>query len=93
MHDVLKPTTLNEKQKRWTRWIWAVLFTVLFVVAVVGLILIKTAMMIVVIVAVNALIIWFRPHDVGRSLRCSHRFPFVNRREGDADPGNGCDGG
>jgi membrane fusion protein, multidrug efflux system len=59
MHDVLKPTTLKEKQKRWTRWIWAALFTVLFVVAVVGLILIKTAMMIVVIVAVNALIIWF----------------------------------
>jgi membrane fusion protein (multidrug efflux system) len=59
MHDVLKPTTLEQKQKRGSRWLWPVLFTVLFVVAVTGLILIKTAMMIVVIAAITALVIWF----------------------------------
>ena len=59
MHDVLKPTTVDQKQKRRTRWIWPVLFTVLFVVAVIGLILIKTAMMIIVIAAISALVIWF----------------------------------
>jgi membrane fusion protein (multidrug efflux system) len=59
MHDVLKPTTLEQKQKRRIGWIWPVLFTVLFVVAVIGLILVKTAMMIVVIGAVSALVVWF----------------------------------
>ena len=59
MHDVLKPTTLEQKQKRRTGWLWPVLFTVLFVVAVIGLILIKTAMMLVVIAAITALVIWF----------------------------------
>jgi membrane fusion protein (multidrug efflux system) len=59
MHDVLKPTTLEKKQKRRIRWIWPLLFTVLFVVAVIGLILIKTAMMIVVVGALSVLVIWF----------------------------------
>src|ERR1051325_6526226 len=59
MHDVLKPITLEQKQKRRTGWIWAVLFTILFVVAVIGLIVVKTAMMIVVIAAVTALVVWF----------------------------------
>jgi membrane fusion protein (multidrug efflux system) len=59
MHDVLKPTTLEQKQKRRIGWIWPVLFTVLFVVAVIGLILVKTAMMLVVIGAVSALVVWF----------------------------------
>ena len=59
MHDVLKPTTLEQKQKRRIRWIWPALLTVLFVVAVIGLILIKTAMMIVVIGALSALVVWF----------------------------------
>ena len=59
MHDVLKPTTLQQRQKRRIRWIWPVLFAVLFVVAVIGLILVKTAMMIVVIGAVSALVVWF----------------------------------
>jgi membrane fusion protein (multidrug efflux system) len=59
MHDVLKPTALKQKQKRRIRWLWPVLFTVLFVGAVIGLILVKTAMMIVVIGAVSALVIWF----------------------------------
>src|ERR1051325_4631727 len=59
MHDVLKPITLEQKQKRRTGWIWAVLFTILFVVAVIGLIVVKTAMMIVVIAAVSALVVWF----------------------------------
>jgi membrane fusion protein (multidrug efflux system) len=59
MHDVLKPTSLEKKQKRRTRWIWSALFTVLFVVAVMGLILIKTAMMIVVIGALTVLVLWF----------------------------------
>lgn len=59
MHDVLKPATLDKKQKRRIRWIWPALFAVLFVVAVIGLILIKTAMMIVVIGALSALVVWF----------------------------------
>jgi membrane fusion protein (multidrug efflux system) len=59
MHDVLKPTILKQKQKRRIRWIWPVLFTVLFVVAVIGLILVKTAVMIVVIGAVTTLVVWF----------------------------------
>ncbi len=59
MHDVLKPTILGKKQKRRTRWIWSALSAVLFVVAVIGLILIKTAMMIVVIGALSALVVWF----------------------------------
>jgi len=59
MHDVLKPTTLNQKQKGRGRWLWPVLFTLAFVGAVTGLVLIKTAMMIVVIAAVTALVIWF----------------------------------
>jgi membrane fusion protein (multidrug efflux system) len=59
MHDVLKPTTLEQKRKRRNRWIWPVLFTVLFVAAVIGLILVKTAMMIVVIGAVSTLVVWF----------------------------------
>ncbi|HWY50258.1 MAG TPA: efflux RND transporter periplasmic adaptor subunit [Chthoniobacterales bacterium] len=59
MHDVLKPTTLNQKQKGRGRWLWPVLFTIAFVGAVTGLVLIKTAMMIVVIAAVTALVIWF----------------------------------
>ena len=59
MHDVLKPTILQQKQKRRIRWVWPLLFTVLFVVAVVGLILVKTAMMIVVIGALSALVVWF----------------------------------
>ena len=59
MHDVLKPTTLEQKRKRRIRWIWPVLFTVLFVAAVIGLILVKTAMMLVVIGAVSALVVWF----------------------------------
>ena len=59
MHDVLKPTTLNQKQKGRGRWLWPVLFTLAFVGLVAGLVLIKTAMMIVVIAAVTALVIWF----------------------------------
>ena len=59
MHDVLKPTTLDQKQKGRGRWLWPVLFTLAFVGAVTGLVLIKTAMMIVVIAAVTALVIWF----------------------------------
>jgi membrane fusion protein (multidrug efflux system) len=55
----LKPTTLNQKQKGRGRWLWPVLFTLAFVGAVTGLVLIKTAMMIVVIAAVTALVIWF----------------------------------
>ena len=59
MHDVLKPTTLDQRQKGRGRWLWPVLFTLAFVGAVTGLVLIKTAMMIVVIAGVSALVIWF----------------------------------
>jgi membrane fusion protein (multidrug efflux system) len=59
MHDVLKPTTLERKKKRRNGWIWSVLFIVLFVIAVIGLVVVKTAMMIVIIAAVTALVAWF----------------------------------
>jgi membrane fusion protein (multidrug efflux system) len=59
MHDVLKPTTLERKKKRRTGWIWSALFIVLFVAAVTGLVVVKTAMMIVVVAAVSALVFWF----------------------------------
>ena len=59
MHDVLKPTTLDQKQKRRGRWLWPVLFTLVFAGAIIGLIMIKTAMMLVVIAGVTALVIWF----------------------------------
>jgi membrane fusion protein (multidrug efflux system) len=59
MHDVLNPTTLDQKQKGRGRWLWLVLFTLAFVGAVTGLVLIKTAMMIIVVAAVTALVIWF----------------------------------
>src|SRR5256885_5983918 len=59
MHDIAKPTTLDRKQKRSTRWMWPMFFTVLFVAAIVGLVLVKTAMMLVVIAALSALVFWF----------------------------------
>jgi membrane fusion protein, multidrug efflux system len=59
MHDVLKPTNLERNKKRRTGWIWSVFFTLVFVVAVIGLVVVKTAMIIVVIAVVTALVVWF----------------------------------
>src|SRR5256885_15068716 len=59
MHDVVKPKTLDQMQKGWRRWIRPVLYSLVFVVAVVALFLLKISMMIIVIAAVTALIVWF----------------------------------
>ncbi len=59
MHDVLKPTTLQQKKRGRVRWIWPVLYMLIFVAAVVGLIFLKFAMMLIVIAAVTALVVWF----------------------------------
>jgi len=59
MHDVVKPKTINQMRKGWRRWIWPVLYSLAFLVAVVGLFLLKISMMIIVIAAVTALIVWF----------------------------------
>ena len=59
MHDVAKPITLDQKQKRRGRWLWPVICTLLFIGAVVGLVKWGFPMMIVVITTITALIIWF----------------------------------
>ena len=59
MHDVAKKTTLGQKEKRVSRWILPTIFTLVLVGGIIGLVLVKTAMMIVVIAAVSALVIWF----------------------------------
>jgi len=59
MHDVAKRTTLEQKQKGPRSWIRAVLYTLIFIGAVIGLIFLKMAVMFIVIAAVTVLVIWF----------------------------------
>lgn len=59
MHDVLKPTTLDQKQKKPTRWVRPVIFTLIFAAAIFGLVKLGQPMMLIVVAALTALVIWF----------------------------------
>jgi membrane fusion protein (multidrug efflux system) len=59
MHDFLKPTTLRQKQKRWTRWVRPTIYTLIAVLTVIGLVKLGLPMMIIVITVATALVIWF----------------------------------
>lgn len=59
MHDVAKPTTLEQKKKGRGRWLWPVICTLLLVGTVAALVKLGLPMMMVVITTVTALIIWF----------------------------------
>jgi membrane fusion protein (multidrug efflux system) len=59
MHDVLKPTTLNQQQRTRRRWIWPVLYTLIAILAIAGLVKIGQPMMLIVITVATALVIWF----------------------------------
>ena len=59
MHDVLKATTPEQKQRPRIRWVRSILFLILFVAALAGLVLNKTATMLVVIAAITGFMVWF----------------------------------
>ena len=59
MHDVVKPKTVDQMQKRGHRWILPVLGALIFAAAVFGLVKLGQPMMLVVITAVTALVVWF----------------------------------
>lgn len=59
MHDVLKPTTIDQKQKRRTRWILPTVITIALALGIFALVKIGQPMMLIVILAVTALIVWF----------------------------------
>ncbi len=59
MHDVLKPTTLDQKQKKWTRWIRPAIYALIIAAAVFALVKLGQPMMLIVITVATALVIWF----------------------------------
>jgi membrane fusion protein (multidrug efflux system) len=56
MHDVLKPTILDQTRKGWRRWIWPAIYTLIAIGAIIGLV---EAPMIIKIAIVSTLLIWF----------------------------------
>ena len=59
MHDVAKPTTLEQKPRRRGRWLWPVVYVLFFVGGIGALVKLGVSMMIVVVAAVTALVVWF----------------------------------
>ena len=59
MHDVAKSTTVEQKRKGPRRWIRPVLYTLGAVLAIVGLVFSKMAMMLMVLTVISGLVILF----------------------------------
>ncbi|HZR77949.1 MAG TPA: efflux RND transporter periplasmic adaptor subunit [Chthoniobacterales bacterium] len=55
----MKATTPEQKQRPRIRWVRSILFLILFVAALAGLVLNKTATMLVVIAAITGFMVWF----------------------------------
>jgi membrane fusion protein, multidrug efflux system len=73
MHDVASSKTLNQQQKRPSRWIKPAVYTLVVALVIVAIIIMKLAAMVTVISIVTVLMIWFgmiafRRFRAGRTL-------------------------
>jgi membrane fusion protein (multidrug efflux system) len=59
MHDVMKPKTVDQMQKRWTRWVGPTILTIALVLGIFGLVKLGQPIMLIVITVVTTLVILF----------------------------------